>query len=327
MQASLWLWLRSEVGFRNRRRDVRRLACLVTYLVTFVTLASSLVKAGSALAQGREGTQLPTLNASSAMQGGGFFNGRDLDFWSQGKRVPPYLPSDRSPEAVGRPVDALPPPSGSIIRRRDALPFEWSRYQDPKNPEFWDDGGDYVAPRPLREAIANPTSQNLEAYLAWQAKRLDVVAAFDAKLAQSAVASLGKQLPALAAGTAAAALEGEAKASPIRWHELDLLYFYQSSCPHCIAAKEQVEGLARRGVRVTFIQLDAGEQPPLHRRSVPYTRAHSDQFRITATPTWVFRRRSASARLQGAQSEGELLTQISTLFSVSRNPQQQRNPQ
>ena len=319
MQASLWPWPESDTATQRLGRPRLRV---------IATLAFSLVPASMALAQ-KERTEVSTSSASSAMQGGGFFNGRDLDFWSQGKRVPPYLPSDRSPEAVGRPGDALPPPSGSIIRQRDALPFEWSRYQDPKNPEFWDDGGDYVAPRPLREAIANPTSQNLEAYLAWQAKRLEIVAAFDAKLAQSAVASLGKQLPALAAAAAPASVEDEAraKASTIRWQEIDLLYFYQSSCPHCIAAKEQVESLARRGVRVTFIQLDAGEQPPLHRRSVPYTRAHSDQFRITATPTWVFRRRSASARLQGAQSEGELLTQISTLFSVSRNPQQQRNPQ
>lgn len=258
-------------------------------------------------------------SSTSALHGGGFFEGRDLDFWREGKKVPPYLPSGQPLKGATALAEGLLPPSGSVIRQRDALPFDWTKYQDPKHPEFWDDGGDYVAPRPLRESVANPTPENLDAYLAWQAKRLEVVATFDAKLAQHA---LGLVVPE----TAPAAVRSSAvHSSAVRWDEIDLLYFYQSSCPHCVAEKEHVESLARRGVRVAFIQMDADQRPPLHLRSVPYTAAHSRQFAITATPTWIFRRRKASVRLQGEQSEGELLSHISTLFSDSRHPNNERN--
>jgi thiol-disulfide isomerase/thioredoxin len=277
-----------------------------------VSFAMALEVASLSVAHGQGNTASPT----SALHGGGFFGGQDLDFWSEGKRVPLFLPSSEASKGSTASAEAPMPPSGSLIRQRDAKPFDWSRYQDPKNPEFWDDGGDYVAPRPLRESVAHPTPENIEAYLAWQAKRLEVVATFDAKLAEHALATLG-------ASPSPRVIETEKEpihkmtADAVRWNEVDLLYFYQSTCPHCQAEKEHVEDLARRGVRVVFIQMDAGDNPPLHAGSVPYTAAHSRQFAITATPTWIFRRRKASVRLQGAQSEGELTNHISTLFPSS----------
>jgi hypothetical protein len=277
-----------------------------------LSVAMALEVASLSVAHGQGNTASPT----SALHGGGFFGGRDLDFWSEGRRVPSFPPSGEASKGSTTFAGAPVAPSGSLIRQRDAQPFDWSRYSDPKNPEFWDDGGDYVAPRPLRESVAHPTPENLEAYLAWQAKRLEVVATFDAKLAEHALGILG----------ASSSPRGDAKekekllkknADDVRWNELDLLYFYQSSCPHCQAEKKHVEDLARRGVRVVFIQMDAGDNPPLHAGSVPYTAAHSRQFAITATPTWIFRRRKASVRLQGAQSDGELTNHISALFPSS----------
>jgi len=276
------------------------------------------------------------------MHGGGFFQGRDLDYWREGNRVPHPLPSGRGQGALARPAEALPPPSpnvglGSVIRQRDSLPFDWSRYEDPRSPEFWDDGGDYVPPRPLREAVSNPTPANLDAYVAWQARRLEVLAAFETKMAQNAINKLTGSAPSGVISRATdSATDGAVRsqgAAPhdtqaaIKWKELELLYFYQSSCPHCVAQKEHVETLAKRGVRISFIQMDAGERPPLHVRSVPYTQAHSNQFRVTATPTWVFRRHGRSVRLQGEQSEGEIAAQLSTLFQASRHHQPQERSQ
>lgn len=272
-----------------------------------------------------QGAQVaPTQRLSPSQPG--FFEGRDLDFWREGKRVSPAVP-----EAAPVPRnDELPPPTGSIIRQRDSLPFDWSRYEDPAHPEFWDDGGDYVPPRPLREAVVNPTKENLERYVSWQAKRIAVATAFSEKLAahalsQGGMGSLAARTPARGPLQASARAPGTSLSAPdIRWREVEILYFYQSNCPHCQAEYRHVEAIKSKGARVSFIQLDAGERPPLHVGSVAYTKAHSDQFGISATPTWIVRRREKVMRLQGRQDERLFASQVATLFAPETDAKPER---
>lgn len=235
-----------------------------------------------------------------------FFDGQDIDYWSEGKQVKPFIPQARP---VTEKQSSLLP-SGSLIRQRDALPFDWKKYEDPKNPEFWDDGGDYVAPRPLREAVANPSQENLEKYAEWQARRVAVLAEFNRKLLLQNAAQKDSRI-------SEKKTRSEQSRTQLNFREVQLLYFYQSSCPHCQAAKAQVEELRRKGVHVTFIQLDTEESPPLHHPSVKYSSSLSKQFAVSATPTWVFRRRESSVRLQGTQSDEEIRREISKLFAAN----------
>jgi len=235
-----------------------------------------------------------------------FFEGQDIDYWSEGKQVKPFIPQARP---VTEKQSSLLP-SDSLIRQRDALPFDWKKYEDPKNPEFWDDGGDYVAPRPLREAVANPSQENMEKYAEWQARRVAVLAEFNRKLLLQNAGQKDSRI-------SEKKTRSEQSRTQLNLREVQLLYFYQSSCPHCQAAKAQVEELRRKGVHVTFIQLDTEESPPLHQPSVKYSSSLSKQFAVSATPTWVFRRRESSVRLQGAQSEEEIRREISKLFAAN----------
>jgi thiol-disulfide isomerase/thioredoxin len=255
---------------------------------------------------------------SAWAQSQSYFGDSDIDYWREGKKVKPFVPSIIPPKNG----TGMPTPAGSIIRQSDALPFDWKNYDDPKSPEFWDDGGDYVAPRPLREAVANPTPENLEKYANWQAKRLVVIAEFNQKLVAHSLAkesyansrlkpTLNKQMVS----------DSLPQADKLNLREVSLMYFYQSSCPHCLAEKELVEALRRNGIQVTFVQLDPDENAPLHTPSVPYSQAFSKQFAITATPTWIFRRRENSVRLQGEQSEQEIQQEISKLFNHKNSDQ------
>ena len=249
-------------------------------------------------------------------QSNSYFGDSDIDYWREGKKVKPFLPAFL-PQKI---ETAKPVPTGSIIRQSDALPFDWKNYDDPKSAEFWDDGGDYVAPRPLREAVANPTPENLEKYANWQAKRLVVIAEFNQKLVAHSIAESTASNSSPNKKYASFTLRSAIK---INLREVSLMYFYQSSCAHCQAEKEKVEELKRKGVQVTFVQLDADENAPLHRPSVPYSAALSKQFAITATPTWVFRRRENSLRLQGEQSQSNLLQEILKLFNPNPKPSEQ----
>lgn len=240
-----------------------------------------------------------------------YFDGKDLDYWGEGKKVLPFVPSLKTP---GPEASSSAPPSGSIIRQRDAEPFDWKHYENPSSPEFWDDGGDYIAPRPLREAVANPTPENLQKYAAWQARRLAVVAEFNQKLVAHTLGVDARTGAELDRGS-----RQHKKTNHGDLREVSLLYFYQSSCPHCQAERERVEALRRRGVQVTFVQLDSAENSPLHEPSVPYSPELSRQFAITATPTWVFRRRENVVRLQGEQSDEDLMIEIASLFQSSNS--------
>ena len=251
------------------------------------------------------GLQIISGSVASAQNVHSYFEGRDIDYWRENKKVKPFVAVPHVPQNL----NSEPPPSGSLIRQRDSQPFDWKNYEDPKNPEFWDDGGDYIPPRPLREAVANPTAENLERYATWQAKRLTVIAEFERKLAQNSLSRTVETKKPLTVKPI----------TPVRLQEVQLLYFYQTSCPHCRAEKEHVESLEKKGLRVTYVQLDADSNPPLHVRSVPYNAALSKQFQVTSTPTWILRRREKSARLSGRQSDSEIYSEISKLFQNSEN--------
>ncbi len=109
-----------------------------------------------------------------------FFEGTDLDYWNQGPR-PMSMPLYKKSESKPR-LSLLP--NGSVIRQRDAGEFNWKDYEDPASDVFWDDGGEYVPPRPMRVAAANPTSENIARYLAWQKKKLAVITSFEQEIAK-----------------------------------------------------------------------------------------------------------------------------------------------
>jgi len=225
-----------------------------------------------------------------------YFGGRDIDYWQQGKRVqdallPRNFQAERnaSESSVNEQEKSSNAFSGStLVRQGDARKFAWSKYSDPRAPEFWDDGGDWIPPRPFREAAADPSAENVRQYLAWQANKTAVVNRFQTALSAHAI-------------------------SFDRWKELSVAYFYQSTCAACRASSGVVDEALKRGAKFKFIQLDAGEHAPLHTPSVPYTAEWKKQFAVDATPTWFLKLGSRTATLTGAVSIDELARQAAAL--------------
>jgi len=227
-----------------------------------------------------------------------YFEGRDIDYWQEGKRVQDRL----SPRAWREPVERKAgekPGSGeksetfsgsTLVRQGDAREFRWERYRDPRSAEFWDDGGDWIPPRPFREAAANPTPENVTQYLAWQGQKTQVVSGFQNALSKFNVA-----------------------ATFDRWSELRIAYFYQSTCSACRSAKDVVEQAKAKGVKFTFVQLDAGANPPLHEPSIPYSEEWKKNFNVEATPTWSLKLGPRTATFTGAVSFDELARQAAAL--------------
>lgn len=222
-----------------------------------------------------------------------FFGGRDIDYWLQGKVVhdalagvrveplPTPTPVNGSASSENAGSDTKSFSGSTLVREADAKPFSWERYRDPRAPEFWDDGGDWIPPRPFREAAANPTKENIGEYLAWQGRKTTVVAKFQNALSE--------------------------KALPFSdWKKLSIAYFYQSACAHCQASMSTVDDLKMRGVKFTFVQLDYASNPPLHKPSIPYTAAWKKSFSVEATPTWILKLGDRTTTLTGSVSTEEL---------------------
>ena len=250
----------------------------------------------------------------------GFFGGADIDYWREGKRVQDKLsptaeisPTKTPIGGIDRSVVEKPSFSGAtLVRGADAKAFSWEAYRDPLAPEFWDDGGDWIPPRPFREAAANPSEKNINEYLAWQIRKTNVVSQF-----QAALMRVGT--PGTAVGNNAS-LGGIAMTSEnfTNWQALRIAYFYQSSCPHCRASASVIEEAKRLGSRVTFVQLDAREQAPLHAGSIAYDKSWAKEFAISSTPTWVLKLGSRSETLTGALTLSELAEKAGALAQPTK---------
>lgn len=254
---------------------------------TFKWLFSALLSSGAAAQEGQGGLF-------------GFFAGRNIDYWNEGRMVQDPL-AVRVPDPSRGTVENAPPPGdffsgSSVVRAADALPFTWSRYEDARLAEFWDDGGDWIPPRPFREAASNPSADNIHRYLAWQKRKAQVTQRFQQALVKQDQAALAHEwnLP---------------------WKQIQVTYFYQSMCSHCQASKGFVEDLQRKGVSFTFVQLDYGQNPPLHDPSVPYGGSLAQRFPIEATPTWVVRIGSRSLTHVGEISLKKLFDMAASLIN------------
>lgn len=242
-----------------------------------------------------------------------FFGGADIDYWREGKRVRDGLSIAGTPTPSETPVPGREKASSfsgsTLVREADAKPFSWDSYRNVRAPEFWDDGGDWIPPRPFREAAANPTQENITQYLDWQVRKTHVVNRF-----QEALTLVGSKQSSQRKET-----QSEGPSPSFSWRTLRVAYFYQSSCGHCRNSAPVVEKAQSLGAKVTFVQLDAGANPPLHRNSIAYDAAWAKSFPISSTPTWVLKVQGATETVTGELSLEKLARHATSLASQRKD--------
>jgi hypothetical protein len=206
-----------------------------------------------------------------------FYDHADLDFWSE----------------AGPPKAAAPNVHSVPARKLDQREFRWEDYTDPTNDAFWDDGGDYVPPRPLRVAAANPTPENVAKYLTWQRRKLDTIAALQKQVEQQ-VAAEESVSPRAPEPPPAPPPQGMSEGAPVSdstlpfdWGQVEVVFFYGSYCPHCQKSVEVVKELEHRGAKVIPVQVDWQQRPPLLPGSAKYTADIAKAQPVQAVPTWI----------------------------------------
>lgn len=218
-----------------------------------------------------------------------FFPHQELDFWNEGapRRVARAAPA-RPGAAAGL---AMPAPAPRSPARDDDGEFRWEDLEDPTTAAFWDDGGNYVPPRPVRIAAADPTPDNVARFLRWQKRKLAAISALHAEVKRQVDADAPpRRAPAPGTVVADAATQARLLAEapePIDWSRLELLFFHAAACPHCQESVATVRELERLGARVIPVQTDWREREALLPGSVPYTAEIAREQPIDAVPTWV----------------------------------------
>jgi hypothetical protein len=234
---------------------------------------------------------LLTWSAAEATEG--YFT-RDIDYWNTGDS-----PGQRAPGETEQKPEATPSHfSGStLIRDGDRKPFSWKDVLDPRNPAFWDDGGTHIPPRPFREAMVNPSPENIRLYQQWIEKKSALLARFDEAIEKD---TLQKAARGLDLST------------------IEAFYVFSDSCPACQKDAPTVASLTRLGLRVRPIHLE-GTPSALHPdasgpASLP---AHAPAPNVT--PTWVFQTPQGLRVLEGARSPLSLITSLASPLNERRH--------
>lgn len=207
------------------------------------------------------------------------------------------------------------------VHQSDHLPFDWSRYENPENPEFWDDG-DGMPPRPFRYVAAYPTEENKKKLLAWINKQ-NVVMAEVTKL-------LGKDfepyLKELAKGQDPSSVIkfGEYKdtdfvSQNLDWKNISIAYVYRSTCGACVKQAKIIEKIEKLGANIVYLQTDYDKNPPLHLGSKRYTPEFRAAFPHEVTPTLYLKVKGHEAqRVEGFADFESIRNYIENQFGDSQ---------
>lgn len=251
-----------------------------------------------------------------------YFEGKDVDYWNEGKKVKEtildelnYTNNDEKINKVEH--EKKESFSGSTaIRSSDLTPFSWKKYNDPKSVEFWDDGGNWIPPRPFREAASNPTKENIDAYLNWMVRKTAVVEKFQYALKNYTGQNQDKGSNHVQQNVFIKKEENKAalnNVSDFNWGTLQVAYFYQTACAHCKKSIPLTQKIQSLGAQVNFIQLDSNTNPPAHENSIPYNEDLDNQFHVSSTPTWFLKVGNNYTRITGETSLSVLLTAAKNL--------------
>lgn len=247
-----------------------------------------------------------------------WFGGRDLDYWNEGRMV-----RGANTNAFVDESELLSkiPVTDSIVRSADFLPFDWNHYKNPMSPQFWDDGGNYVPPRPLRIVAAFPTNENIANYKEWQRHKNEIISNLSRVLGSAgATAQDEKQLDRNSNLQRTTAHEGPGRSTaqaPTRivdWSKVTTTFVYRSSCPHCLRQIKIIENLRARGAKIMSLQLNSEAERPSIANSHPLSNAEAQRLNINVTPTLFLSANSKSIRIEGYATAGQLAEAAGQLF-------------
>lgn len=240
---------------------------------------------------------------AGAAFGGQDFNyfGTEIDYWHEKSAKKAEQPSAHS----------TPQKENATAAPDNNERFQWQKYLDPKNKEFFKEG-DYTPPEPFMEIARNPSDTNLKLWFAYIDKRNQLSERLQARMKEylekngAALADPGKEY----VKTKLAALPKTAPDAKRYWFRM----YFDSHCPHCKRMFGTLEELRSRGYYVEAKQVDSDTRA-VEATSIATQRATPEEVRklkIESVPfLLVFdEQRKAMYPLHGYQSVASVFEAI-----------------
>ena len=166
-------------------------------------------------------------------------------------------------------------------KRSEKEKFNWSKYKDPKNDEFFEEG-DYKPPKPFMEVARNPSDENIKNWFAiieakntlmnrLQTKLAEYISQNHNKLTVEEKEEIQNEINKLQ-GT---------RNDPYRFR---FRLYFDSSCPHCKNMVKTMKEIQDQGYFVELRQID--EKKPNFPVPFPVSIATKDELTDKKISAW-----------------------------------------
>lgn len=145
-----------------------------------------------------------------------------------------------------------PPLQTSEKEPKDSTRFEWKKYMNPENDEFFCENKNSCPPAPFMEVYRRPTKENVLMWNKYVQKRNEIH-----KRGTLAIQSLLGKAPLVKSQIEE--MQQEASAVPninVSPEQVSFLFYFDANCPNCKAMYKTVNDLLNRGYYVEAIRLD-----------------------------------------------------------------------
>ncbi|MBP6218550.1 MAG: hypothetical protein KA436_08190 [Oligoflexales bacterium] len=139
------------------------------------------------------------------------------------------------------------------VQQQETNKFDWSKYMDPKNKEFFKEG-DYVPPEPLMELARNPSDENIKNWFVMIDTKNKLMSELQKRMGEfSARAS-----PPLAKEEKDILERQQASITPsnVDFKRFRFRLYFESSCPHCKNMLKTLKDLENMGYYAEVRQID-----------------------------------------------------------------------
>lgn len=174
--------------------------------------------------------------------------GSTIDYWHESAKDAHLSEEPKAPPASS----TQPPPPGGEPAPGER--FDWQKYLDPKNTEFFKEG-DYTPPAPFMEIVRNPTDSNLKLWFSYidkknqlsdqlQARMKEYVAKKQGVLNDTGLDYLNTRIAAIHPTVPSA-------------KRFRFRMYFDSHCPHCRRMFGTLTELQAKGFYVEARQVDS----------------------------------------------------------------------
>lgn len=209
-------------------------------------------------------------------------------------------------------VEKKPIPKPEQVPKVENKKFDWSKYLDPKNPEFFKEG-EHTPPEPLMELARNPSDENIKLWFAMVDSKNKLMGDLQKRLTAYSV----RHSPSLGQEEKDLITDQQAKIEPSKldFKRFRFRLYFESSCPHCRDMLKTMKDFQDMGYYVEAKQID--DRRPEFAIPFPIIHATKEELKAKNISSWPVlfvadTNKQLVYRINGYFPTQELLTTLSS---------------